>query len=144
MIQEWWTFDPGPHPTLPPSKIPVCATEQDLYLKKSRNSEKKFATQQRRNFHEEKERIVENSFASLSTLESKGHPCGILIARDSNNYAATPPPLPVTPTVAMSYTRATGEEPRHFEPWSSDENNTRTGWNPYPNLQSTPHQRRDV
>ncbi|GFS49356.1 hypothetical protein NPIL_411021 [Nephila pilipes] len=40
-------------------------------------------------------------------LESKGHPCDILIARDSNYYAATPSCLPVTPTVAM----ATGSSP---------------------------------
>ncbi|GFQ76841.1 hypothetical protein TNCT_685481 [Trichonephila clavata] len=50
---------------------------------------------QRRTYHEKKESKRTNSFASLSTLESK------VIARDLNNYAATPPPLPVTPPVAM-------------------------------------------
>ncbi|GFY77336.1 hypothetical protein TNIN_176171 [Trichonephila inaurata madagascariensis] len=67
--------------------------------------------QHRRNF-QEKERSQENSFASLSTLESKGHPCGILIARDWNNYAATPPPLPVTPTVAMDWSANNNKKQR--------------------------------
>ncbi|GFV82275.1 hypothetical protein TNCV_3219871 [Trichonephila clavipes] len=41
----------------------------------------------------------------------------------------------------VSYTRAFGDEPRNFEPWSSDEDDTRAGT---PLLTTTPHQREDV
>ncbi|GFU06788.1 hypothetical protein TNCV_4353471 [Trichonephila clavipes] len=41
----------------------------------------------------------------------------------------------------VSYTKAFGDGPRHFEPQSSDENDTRAGT---PLLTTTPHQREDV
>ncbi|GFT31446.1 hypothetical protein TNCV_608661 [Trichonephila clavipes] len=40
----------------------------------------------------------------------------------------------------FSYTRALGDGPRHFEPWSRDKDDTRAA----PLLTTTPHQREDV
>ncbi|GFU68396.1 hypothetical protein TNCV_3077841 [Trichonephila clavipes] len=42
-----------------------------------------------------------------------------------------------------TYTRALGDEPRHFERWSSDENDTRVGTHS-PNYHTTPYQLEDV
>ncbi|GFX15600.1 uncharacterized protein TNCV_2130881 [Trichonephila clavipes] len=44
----------------------------------------------------------------------------------------------------LPYTRAFGNGPRNFEPWSSDVDDTRAGTPPSPNYHTTPHQREDV
>ncbi|GFT32154.1 hypothetical protein TNCV_428021 [Trichonephila clavipes] len=47
------------------------------------------------------------------------------------------PAQPVNRTPDLCYTRAFGDGPRNFEPWSSDVNDTRAG-TPSPNYPTTP------